>query len=206
MEQVSAALLDWAMASAPLPGGEELGDVCLVRELPGAAVVAVVDGLGHGQEAARAARQALELLERYIAEPPASALRRCHEGLRSTRGVVASVARFDAGRGTLTWIGVGNVMAVLQRSDARGRAPQESLLLGRGVVGRQLPPLRAAMLDVRPGDVLAMATDGIRPDFAPGVRASAEPPQRIADRILAEHQTGTDEALVAVVRYRGVDR
>src|SRR5438034_497107 len=125
MEQVSAALLDWAMASAPLPGGEELGDVCLVRELPGAAVVAVVDGLGHGHEAARAARQALELLERYIAEPPTPALRP-GSGPRRSRPSASPTASWPSTRPAPTrrsWPSCGTGESTDEREDALVSAP-----------------------------------------------------------------------------------
>jgi negative regulator of sigma-B (phosphoserine phosphatase) len=57
------------------------------------------------------------------------------------------------------------------------------------------------VLAVSPGDLLVLATDGIRPDFTTRVTAGDDP-QALADRILAECSTGTDDALVVVVRYQ----
>ena len=67
-----------------------------------------------------------------------------------------------------------------------------------GVVGYQLPPLRAETLLVFPGDTLIMATDGIRGGFATGL-AIEYGPQEIAESILARFAKGTDDAHIVVL-------
>ena len=69
-------------------------------------------------------------------------------------------------------------------------------------VGHELPSLDVAEVAVEPGDLLILATDGIRPDFAPDPRLR-EPPEVLADRILAEYARDTDDGLVLVARYHG---
>jgi hypothetical protein len=51
------------------------------------------------------------------------------------------------------------------------------------------------------GDTLILVTDGIRSNFADVVNVR-DPPQLIADRILAEYSKGLDDALVVVARYQ----
>jgi phosphoserine phosphatase RsbX len=202
MEQLTSQLVDWASASCPRLGGQESGDACLVWVRPGSAQVAVVDGLGHGAEAAAAARRAIALLGDGDWENPLDALRRCHEGLRSTRGVVMSLARFEAGPDTMTWAGVGNVEGAVLRSTKGPNSGMVALRLCNGIVGRRLTPLHAALVSVMPGDTLVFATDGIRPQYGAEL-ASAESLQEMADKILAKFASGADDALVVVVRYRG---
>jgi len=48
---------------------------------------------------------------------------------------------------------------------------------------------------------LILASDGIRTSFGQNLIAT-DSPQQIADRILAQHFKGTDDALALVVRYR----
>ena len=62
--------------------------------------------------------------------------------------------------------------------------------------------MRAATLDVRPGDVLVLATDGIDAAFADSLDVSGSP-QAISERILAVHWKPPDDALVVAVRYLG---
>ena len=62
----------------------------------------------------------------------------------------------------MTWLGVGNVEGVLIRADTRATPAAESVLLRGGVVGYQLPALQASVVPVSRGDLLILATDGIR--------------------------------------------
>lgn len=164
-------------------------------------MVAAVDGLGHGQAAAEAARIAAEVLERNAREPVINLVRLCHEELRTTRGVVMSLAYFNLVENTMTWLGVGNVEGVLLRRDAYGTVTQEVLPLRGGVVGDRLPPLVAFIVPVSRGDTLIFVTDGVRADFANGLKTDTV--QATADAVLAHSARGTDDALVVVARYSG---
>jgi len=195
-------LIAWGVAVQPLEGEAESGDQYVVRPIPNGVLVAAVDGLGHGPEAAAAARSAVAILKDYAHEPVISLVKRCHERLIRTRGAVMSLASFNALDNTMTWLGVGNVEGVLLRADAAADPPRENVLLRSGVVGYQLPALHASILPVTRGDVLILATDGIRSGFAEDVSLS-DPPQRIAEHILARRATGMDDALVLVARYLG---
>jgi len=203
METVSTGLIEWAVAELVLPGQTESGDRCLVTPTPDGALVAVVDGLGHGAEAADAAKAALRSLERHAHEPILPLIRNCHRSLAGTRGVVMSVAVFDARAETVTWVGVGNVEGVLLRAQATATLGRESLLLRGGVVGVHLPALAAAIVPVARGDQLIFATDGVRGDFAVRPFPGGDVPQELADHILSKWGTRTDDALVLVARYLG---
>jgi hypothetical protein len=179
----------------------ESGDLHVVVPFAHGVLVAVVDGLGHGAEAAVAARTAAATLQHHAADPLTTLVQRCHTDLRKTRGAVLSVASFDAESQLMTWLGVGNVEGVLFRADPGARPPRESLLLRGGVVGYQLPTLRPAVLPIFPNDTLIFATDGISGAF------SSDPPRRTpqdaADGIVARFAKETDDALALVARYVG---
>ena len=200
---VVGSALEWGVATLALGGQTVSGDQHLVRLLPTGSLVAVMDGLGHGQDAALAAKIALATLEAASDQLSVIALmQRCHEALTQTRGVVMSLALFNQLEYTMTWLGVGNVAGVLLRTDPATNPAQENLLLRGGVVGYQLPALSAAVVPVMPGDLLIFATDGLNGNFAHGVPVN-ESPQRLATRILAQHGKGTDDALVLVARWHG---
>jgi serine/threonine protein phosphatase PrpC len=201
MERVITPPVEWAAASRPLDPEEGSGDQYLVRATPNGVLVVVADGVGHGREAAEAARAAIALVADAEGEGLIGALRRSHQGLRLTRGAALSLAWFDGARRDVTWIGIGNVTGILVRSSDGGER-QETLLLRGGVLGRNLPVLRAETLTVFPGDTLVLATDGIHPRFAAHLRSTGSPKQ-LADHILDAHGTGDDDALVVVARYRG---
>jgi serine/threonine protein phosphatase PrpC len=196
-------LVEYGVAKFVLPGQGESGDRHLICYNQSGILIAAMDGIGHGEEAANAAEAAISILKASADEPVISLVERCHEGLRSTRGVVLSLASMDPEHGMMTWLGVGNVQGVLMRAGARKESAQEVLLLRGGVVGSQLPVLQAAVLPIAKGDTLVFATDGIRGQFVEGLSA-LESPQRAADKILKQHGRGNDDALVLVVRLTGV--
>jgi hypothetical protein len=197
-------MVEWGAATFTLPGQPDSGDRFVVAPFGPGVLVAGIDGLGHGDEAAAAAQLAANILERSPYESVIALVRRCHEHLRSTRGVVMSLATLTTLDETMTWIGVGNVEGRLKR--AAGVTPlSEFLLLRAGVVGSQLPMLQAAVLPVSPGDTLVFATDGVALPTALEVAAD-ERPQALADRILAKQRKGTDDALVLVARWVGASR
>jgi negative regulator of sigma-B (phosphoserine phosphatase) len=192
-------VIEWGWAGSALELAS--GDLHVVIPFPGGALVVLIDGLGHGPEAAAAAQAAVPLLEAGASDPVLALVARCHEGLRKTRGAAMSLASFSARESSMTWTGVGNVDAVLLRG-ASARRPGAAIVLRGGVVGYQLPTLRADTLPVSPGDILVMATDGIRGGFTEDLRLDGRPVD-IAESILARFSKGSDDAHVVVARYRG---
>ncbi|MGH7123258.1 MAG: SpoIIE family protein phosphatase [Stellaceae bacterium] len=199
MPRSNASLFDHAVASRGHGGAPVSGDLHSVRRLDHGMLVAVVDGLGHGDDAEAAARLAIATLEAARDPDIIGLVQRCHAALSRSRGVVMSIASLDAMRQTITWLGVGNVEGMLVRP---GTAKREAILMRGGIVGHRLPPLRAATLPLEAGDLLVFATDGVREGFTESVRPDA-PLQEIADRVLARHGRADDDALVLVGRWHG---
>jgi len=197
-------MVEYGVAKFVLPGQGESGDHHLVCCNRSGILIAAIDGIGHGEEAANASKAAAALLRSSADEPIISLVEQCHEKLRATRGVVLSLACIDPEHGMMTWLGVGNVQGLLMRADAKKGKVKESLLLRAGVVGSQLPALQATVLPIVGGDTLFLATDGVRGDFSVTLSAR-ENPQRAADRILNQYRNGNDDALVLVARLTGID-
>jgi serine/threonine protein phosphatase PrpC len=198
----TTSVVHWGVATLALAGQTESGDLHLVAPVEHGVLVAVVDGLGHGEEAAAAAKLAVHTLEQFVEEPPLSLVQRCHAALRGTRGVVMSLARFDARRGAMTWLGIGNVEGLLHHAHWAERSARAGLVTRGGIIGSELPAVQAAVVPVEVGDTLVFATDGIRGGFTDDISVS-EDPQRLADHVLSRHGKGTDDALVLVARYLG---
>lgn len=200
----SPRLVDWAVAQKAAPGQTVSGDLHLVQPHERGVLLAAVDGLGHGPEASLAATAAVEALGRQPGDSVHALTKRCHEALLHTRGVVMTLATFDAADRTITWCGVGNVEARLFRHDPGAASTPESALLRGGTVGSHLPVLYASVIPVNPGDVLILVSDGIRPEYEHDVPFKS-PPQRIADQIMQKYFKGTDDALVLVARFEGTN-
>jgi hypothetical protein len=198
----SREIVDWGVADRPFPGEIESGDQYVVASCEGGVLAAVIDGLGHGAEAAVAARRAARLLSDEAGRPIRELVDRCHAALRSSRGAVMTIAAIDAENDLLTWTGVGNVEAVLLRAAEDAVPGREAIVSRAGVVGYQLPPLREVTLTIARGDVLVLATDGINRDFIleSPLQMSA---QGYASHLLDKYGEDKDDALILVARYLG---
>ena len=192
--------IDTAFATVPLPGQQESGDLSLIKRVGVGTLVAVVDGLGHGQEAASAAHAAVGALERYAREPLSDLVRRCHEALVGLRGVVLGLGYLDPQAATLTWLGVGNVGGVLLRADAGSRPARVTLVASAGFIGAEQAHPMTRSVPLALGDTVILYSDGIRDGFADSV-VLAQSPQEIADLVITRHIKGNDDALVLVARY-----
>lgn len=200
MEKLNLVAIQYGVAERTLPGQGQSGDRHIVKAHSKGEVIAVVDGLGHGEAAAAAAELAVGIVETYAGETVASLIIRCHHELRGTRGVALSIADLDAKAGTLTWAGIGNVEGLLvHASTTEERGKREHILLRGGVVGYHLPTFLMLATSVKAGDTLILATDGVKRDFWDEPRLDYEP-QLLADTLLRRHIAHTDDALVLVAR------
>lgn len=198
---MSGAPLEVGIAHVSLAGEVESGDRCFVHHSGERAVIAVIDGLGHGAGAAHAADAACAALEAPGGQSLSQLMLGCHERLRGTRGAAMTLLELDFKARRLEWIGVGNIAVVLVRQEKTGRLGRTELLARGGVVGVSMPTAVAYGLRVIPGDLLVAATDGVNIAFVEDI-VLIDPPQRLADRLLARHQTGRDDALVMVAQMQ----
>lgn len=195
--------LDWAIAGRPRPGEQRSGDIAAVWPTPGGCVLTVVDGLGHGPEAARAA----DLVTTVVADDPEAPLEalfwRAHERLVDTRGAAATIAILDGNSGRMDWLGVGNVDGVVIRADEAARPRTRGVFLCRGVLGYRLPTLHMPEpVELVDGDSILIATDGITGNLGDAVLPRDIPAAFLADRLLEERASAEDDALVFVAHFR----
>jgi negative regulator of sigma-B (phosphoserine phosphatase) len=202
-ERAERAPIEWSIATRCRRGEVTSGDLAVVALLPEGALVAAIDGVGHGGEAARAARTAAEVVREGPTQDLVRLLERCHTALRDTRGAAISLAFVSSLRGTMAWLGVGNVAGRVLSARQGATRLKGSLALRSGVPGHELPSVRTATLEVRPGDVVVLATDGVGAAFGDSLEISGST-EAISERILAAHWKPTDDALVVAVRYLGV--
>jgi len=191
----------WSVSSIALPGQNRSGDVHVLESFDGGLLLGAVDGLGHGDAAALAAETAVRSLSEDPALTVLSLVQKAHDALRSTRGVVMSLASFRVSDRLLTWLGVGNIEGVLLRANPDAVPPREVVALRGGVVGYQLPQLHATIHQINPGDVLVFATDGIR-NFQQALLACTPAPlEELTRRLCAEYSNGTDDVLAFAARF-----
>ena len=192
--------LEWAVAGRPIPGAAVSGDRSVVFDAGDRTVIAAIDGLGHGTDAAVAAEVAGRVIEEHAGAPLETVFDLCHEAMAGTRGAAITLAVVSDG-GQMDWLAVGNVEAVIIRGGQVGTGTVESVYHLPGVVGDRLPTLRTPTTRLERGDVLVLNTDGITGEYLAD-RGAIGPVDRAAARILAAHARSVDDALVIVSRMR----
>ena len=190
------------MAGLAHEGEGRSGDLAVFAASDRGGLVAVIDGLGHGDPAADAAEAAADVLRTEVERPPQELLELCHEELRRTRGAVMTLAWFDLEARAMVWTGVGNVEARFVRAGDGGDGRHASPVVLGGVVGFNLPQVRLGTIPLEPGDSVVLATDGVAADYSSSLESGIAA-QELAERVLERHGKGTDDALAVVVRYLG---
>ncbi|WP_370653207.1 MULTISPECIES: SpoIIE family protein phosphatase [Mycobacterium] len=207
--------MEWAIASRSRPGEQYCGDQAIAAAIDGdtdsppnpspvAALFGVMDGLGHGPDAARAAETAAEALAGARGERLEVLIELCHRVLGGTRGVAMTLARIDFQTGQMSWTGVGNVSAHLVAKTVSGVQSRASARLVGGIVGYRIPETRPAqVVSIRTGDLLVITSDGIADDHLEHLDFAASA-KDIVEQILTKHAKETDDAMVLAARHRGI--
>src|SRR5260370_34405419 len=114
---MAALTLEFGVHGSMAPGQRVSGDLEVVHYYDGGggALIAAIDGIGHGEQAAATARLAADIILRHPEYQPAALLTRCHAALRGTRSAVLSIASIDLRHAALSWLGIGNVSGLVCR-------------------------------------------------------------------------------------------
>lgn len=192
---------DWIVGgvNVPLPGEEVCGDAWMVRCHDRGIDVIIVDGLGHGPEAAKAAAAAVNVFRMNGHRSPVQQLEAADHALQATRGAAMGVAAIDPQRGEITFGGVGNTAAIV----VTGGATQHLVSFG-GIVGQRRIPLREFSSLWSPDSMLIAHSDGIATRWSiaayPGLES--HDPSIIAGILYRDFARGRDDASVLVIKSR----
>lgn len=185
------------------PGNLVSGDAWCLVEGEAGLLLCVVDGLGSGEPAHRAAAAQLEVVRQQADRSLPSILEASHAALLNTRGAATALLRIDPVARQVSFAGVGNV-------EARTRHDWHFNPLSlRGIVGannfRQPRVYEAAY---QPGEWIVLHTDGLRARFdlelelmragQSGVLAGG--PQALAEQLCADHARDNDDLTVVVMQ------
>ena len=188
--------ITWGAVCRAKQGQSISGDVYVVREYAeGQALISIIDGLGGGFEAERAARLAAQLLEQYPDYPLQDLIRRSHTALHSTRGAVIGILRLEQASSHATYVGVGNIgVQVYSRQPIKP-------ISKNGILGFRMPSLLELRYVYDPGDIFVLYSDGVSSSFAQDNKIDIkQPPQRMTEQILETYGKHSDDATVVAVK------
>ena len=188
---------DVGVATAPKTALDENGDSFVVVTRGHRLVVAVIDGVGHGELAHAAAIVARRYVESHADQPLESVMRGTARACRGTRGAVMAIARLDWREMTLEFCSIGNIEARMV-----GGTKPESFVVRRGILGVNAPAARSTTQPLDPSASLILHSDGVATHWEPGAAedALAGTASQAATALLGRYSRGTDDATVVVVK------
>ena len=183
--------------SVPVDGEIHNGDAWSSRrEGPGMAIV-VADGLGHGEEAARASRAAIETFERAPLDDLVELLQRMDGRLHSTRGAAVAIAWLDPTRSSVRYAGIGNISATIASSQGT-----RSLVSVNGTVGQGGARPRELTEPLPRDAVFVMHSDGAKShwtlDAYPGL--ARRQPTLVSAVLYRDHRRQRDDVTIVAAR------
>jgi len=141
----------------PVKSAEPCGDAWTSADLGKQCKVVLIDGLGHGPEAAKAAEKAVSLFQQLKFFAPGEILEQMHYKMFDTRGAAVAIAQIDPENRRLKYSGLGNI-------SARILSPERTTFLTSkiGTVGMEAGQISEFDYPIPLQATLVMHTDGIR--------------------------------------------
>ena len=191
--------IDIGAATRPKPGMTLNGDAVVIRKWRGNALLAVIDGLGHGQFAHRASVSIKDYIENHYEEPIEALFQRAGYVSSATRGAVMAIAKFDYKTMELFYGCIGNI-------EARVLGPSEpfNFIVRRGIIGKKAPDPVVTRHHWHDSYIMILTSDGINThwEWDRFIHLMQEPAQTVAGEMLRELSRENDDATVAVIKGR----
>jgi anti-sigma regulatory factor (Ser/Thr protein kinase) len=179
------------------PGESLCGDGWVAMNGRMGASLLLVDGSGHGPQAAHAAETAMRTFADNIDKECVPLVEAIHRALAPTRGAALAVARIDRNARLVCFVGVGNIGAVLANGgDARRMASYN------GTAGHVAPRIREFTYPFTGRPQVILHSDGLSArwdiDAYPGLAAGH--PSLVAGLLFRHHRRDRDDATVVAIR------
>ena len=183
--------------NTPKQGEEVSGDGWVVVQGRGSVIVFVVDGLGHGPEAATAARTAVDTVKRSAHLDAVNLMDAVHSALRPTRGAAAAVLLLQAQNELCTFCGVGNISASI-----RGNGSTRSMVSHNGILGHQVRKMQEFSYPFPQGSLAIAHSDGVATswDLAKYPGLASRHPSLVAAALYRDFSRGRDDLTVVALK------
>lgn len=184
----------------PKHGEEIYGDSWGVEQDLKRAIFAIIDGLGHGVNAATASQEALYLFRKNYTRRPSDIIRIFHEELKHTVGCAAGVTEISISQGIINYCGVGNTSGVLITQENARSFTSHSGIIGYRV--SKVVEYEYPLPGNKPPWVLLLHTDGLSSNWKledyPGLLMKH--PSIIAGVLYRDHGRKNDDVTIVVAK------
>ncbi len=183
--------LQTAQRTRPCQGFTSSGDLAIVRQDADTALLAVIDVLGHGPDAAAVATLAGDYLASLeLSEDVETWMAGLHAALNRTRGAAAGLGRAQ---------GCDLDVSVVGNIAVTSCGTRVGVVASPGIVGRRLRRIRSFSFCMQPGDRVALYSDGLRRvNLADSREFCAE---RACDHLMNTCASATDDATILLADF-----
>lgn len=183
--------------SLPKRGETEIGDSWTSDANRDSTTVAVIDGLGHGPQAALASSAGVRAFRERSGSTLEALFQDMHAALRPTRGAAVGVAQVDPERSVVEFVGVGNIGASIVTEKTTRRTVSLP-----GIVGHEMRKVQKFSYPWSADALLVLYSDGLggswNLDAYPGL--TSRHPLIIAAVLFRDFCRGNDDVTVVVVK------
>lgn len=204
-------VIECHVARYTFEGEEESGDGNIVTETRDGVLVAVIDALGHGPEAASARKVVISTIRKQAFTDLSKIIEQCGKSVLHNRGVVMSLMAINTTNGELLCASVGNITTIIIHQTGHTGSLSDGIVYippMAGIVGylTREPNIFSAKLTA--DDLILFYTDGVRDDIREKIvintkRLFEVPLSSVVEELFNSYCKRTDDALLMVLRYIG---
>lgn len=185
-----------SLLSTPCAGAEANGDYYYIKKFKDRCIFAVIDGIGHGEEASSASKLASKIIADNTHKSIEHILMAVNKGLINTRGVVAGIVVIDTLKKEFEYAAVGNI-------DFRYilNGTTERFVYSNGFLGRYSHcKIKVHRKIYEKNSVITMCTDGIsnKWDYSSYLNIDLNNPALLCNLILKDFGKSIDDATILV--------
>ncbi len=184
-----------SVISRPYTGFSVNGDCYYIRSLEDRDIIAVVDGLGHGRDAHKAASHAVKIIEENTQNSIEDIIKQTNTALKNTRGAVIALFIVYKFTNEFEMISIGNIDCRHIVADSTVK-----LLSYNGYVGAYSGSCKSRKHIYSKGDMLVLCSDGISSKWEVGNYAEgvAKSPSLLCNMVFNEYERHNDDATILV--------
>jgi len=153
----------------PKIGEKNSGDCTVVCNRDDLIMIAIVDVLGHGDDASIVANKISHFLQKTEARKLTFILEGLHKKLHGELGAAIGICFINKSSGILSYAGIGNTQIKLYNEGPTGIVPHKksSLISKEGVVGERMHTVFEQEVQLEKRDLILLSTDGLKTNVTP---------------------------------------
>jgi anti-sigma regulatory factor (Ser/Thr protein kinase) len=193
----STRLLEVGAVCLTIKGEESCGDAWATKSNSNSTVIMLVDGLGHGPDAAVAANQAITIFRQSTTHNPKEILPLLQTGLNHTRGAAIAIAKIAFADNRVSFVGIGNISAIIFDQERSNH-----LVSHNGIVGLNAHNFKEFSYPWTQNSLLVLHSDGVATHWSlanyPGL--TAKHPALIAGVLFRDYERIHDDSTIVIAK------